>query len=90
MSTGQDARLADVSIPAATAEVEEAPAPSPGPPSAPTSERVAQAVCEWLSGMPTGVVIALMWVTGAALIGSCALVVYAGAWVLLQLVAGSG
>jgi hypothetical protein len=89
MSTGHDARLADVTIPAATAEVGEAPAPSPGTSSAPTSERVAQAVCEWLSEMPTGVVFALLWVTGAALMGSCALAVYVGVWVLLRLVAGS-
>jgi hypothetical protein len=89
MSTGHDTRLADVTIPAAMAEVEEASAPSPGTSSAPTSERVAQAICEWLLEMPTGAVIAFMWVTGAALIGSCALVVYVGVWVLLQLVAGS-
>jgi hypothetical protein len=89
MSTGYDARLADLTIPAATAEGEEAPAASPGTSSAPTSERVAQAVCEWLSEMSTGVVIALMWVTGTALIGSCALVVYVGVWVLLRLVSGS-
>jgi hypothetical protein len=75
MSTGHDTRLADVTIPAATAEVEEAPTTSPGTSCAPTSERVAQAICEWLWEMPTGAVIALMWVTGAALIGSCALVV---------------
>jgi hypothetical protein len=90
MSTGHDVRLADVTIAAATAEVEEAPAGSPGTSSAPTSERVAQLVCEWLSKMPTGAVIALMWVTGAALMGSCALVVCAAGWVLLRLVAGSG
>jgi hypothetical protein len=90
MSTGQDARLADVRIPAPTVGIEEAPAPPPGTSSAPTSERAAQAVCVWLSGMPTGVVTALMWVTGAALIGSCALVVYAEVWVLLRLVGGSG
>jgi hypothetical protein len=90
MSTGHDARLADVTIPAAMAEAEEAPAPSPGTSSAPTSERVAQAVCEWLSEMPTSVVLALMWVTGTALIGSCALVVYVGVWVVLRLIAGPG
>jgi hypothetical protein len=39
--------------------------------------------------MPTGVVFALLWVTGAALMGSCALAVYVGVWVLLRLVAGS-
>jgi hypothetical protein len=90
MSTGHDARLADASIPATTSGVEEAPAGSSGTSSAPTSERVAQAVCERLSKMPTGVVFALMWVTGTALIGSCTLVVYVGGWVLLRLVAGSG
>jgi hypothetical protein len=89
MSTGHDTRLADVTIPAATAEVEEARGPSPGTSSVPTSERVAQAICERLLEMPTGAVIGLMWVTGAALIGSCALVVYVGVWVLLRLVAGS-
>jgi hypothetical protein len=90
MSNGHDARLADVSIPAATAGAEEAPAASPETSSAPNSERLVQAVCERLSEMPTGVVFALMWVTGAALIGLCALVVYAEVSVLLRLVAGSG
>jgi len=91
MSTGHDARLADASVPVVdTAGVEEASTGSPGTPTARASERVAQAVCQWLSEMPTGAVFALMWVTGAALIGSCALVVYVGGWVLLRLVAGSG
>jgi len=39
--------------------------------------------------MPMGMAMALMWVTGAALLGSCALVVYAVGSVLLGLVAGS-
>jgi hypothetical protein len=55
MTTGYDARQAEVNIPPPTAEVEEASAGSPETSSAPTSERVAQTVCEWLSEMPTGV-----------------------------------
>ena len=87
-TTAHDARTADTNVSAATAAVGEARAGSPGT-SAPTSERIAARACEWLLGMPMGMAMALMWVTGAALLGSCALVVYAVGSVLLGLVAGS-
>lgn len=88
MTTAHDARTADTNVSAATAAVEEARAGSPGT-SVPTSERIATRACEWLLGMPMGVAIALLWVTGAALLGSCALAVYVVGSVLLGLVAGS-
>jgi hypothetical protein len=89
MTSTYDARTADTNASAATAaRVEEAPAGSPATP-APTSGRITVWACEWLLGMPMGVATALMWLTGAALLGSCVLVVYAVGSVLVGLVAGS-
>ena len=40
-------------------------------------------------GLPPAFVLAVMWVAGAALLGSIALALYWTGWVLVQLVAGS-
>jgi hypothetical protein len=88
-NTVHDARTADTNLSGATAAgIQEAPAVGSAGSSAPTSERIAAGICEWLLGLPMGVAPALLWVTGAALLGSCALVVYAVGWGLVGLVAG--
>jgi len=40
-------------------------------------------------GLPPAFVLLVMWVAGAALLGSIALVLYATGWALVQLAAGS-
>ena len=72
---------------AATAGAERADRASPRP-SAPASERSARAYERFLE-MPVSVVLALMWVAGAAILCSCVLVLYVVGSVLLQAVAGS-
>lgn len=57
---------------AATVGVKEAPVVSPTP-STPTAGPMARAYERFLK-MPVGVVLALLWLAGAALLGSCALV----------------
>ena len=57
---------------AATVGVKEAPVVSPTP-STPTPGPMARAYERFLK-MPVGVVLALLWLAGAALLGSCALV----------------
>ena len=45
-------------------------------------------VYEWFLELPVPVVLAVMWLAGAALVGLCGLVLYYF-WLLLQAVAGS-
>ena len=52
-------------------------------PSTPTPGPMARAYERFLK-MPVGVVLALLWLAGAALLGSCALVLYAVVSVLLH------
>jgi hypothetical protein len=83
--TSYDAQAAAMDDRAATAGVDEAPVGSPGT-SIPTSGRIAHAYERFLK-MPVGVVLALVWLAGAAFLGSCALVVYAVGSVLLRSIA---
>jgi hypothetical protein len=39
--------------------------------------------------LPVALVLAVMWLAGAALLGSTALVLYSAAWAMLRLVVGS-
>ena len=55
---------------------------------APTTGRMVRAY-EGFLGLPVWVVLAAMWVAGAMLLGSCALVVYVVGSVLLRAVVGS-
>jgi hypothetical protein len=50
--------------------------------SIPTSGRIAHAYKQFLE-MPVGVVLVLVWLAGAAFLGSCALMLYAVVSVLL-------
>ena len=85
--TGYDARAATMDVSAAPGGVEGTPVGSPATP-APISERMARAY-EGFLGMPVGVVLALMWVAGAALLGSCALVLYIVGTVLVPWMVGA-
>ena len=40
-------------------------------------------------GLPVAVVLAVMWLAGAALLGLVALALYSAGWALVQAVAGS-
>jgi hypothetical protein len=83
--TSYNAQAAAMDNRAATAGVEEAPVGSAGTP-IPTSGRMAHAYARFLE-MPVGVVLALVWLAGAAFLGSCALVLYTVGSVLLRSIA---
>jgi hypothetical protein len=80
--TGYNAQATAIDDRAATVGVKEAYVVLPTP-STPTQGPMARAYERFLE-MPVGVVLALLWLAGAALLGSCALVLYAVGSVLLQ------
>jgi hypothetical protein len=59
-----------------------------GSTAAPAARKLARAY-EGFLGLPVWVVLAAMWVAGAMLLGSCAVVVYVVGSVLLRAVVGS-
>ncbi len=56
---------------------------------APTPKRMVVRGYEGFLGLPVGVVLAATWVAGAALIGSCVLVMYMVGSLVLQALVGS-
>jgi hypothetical protein len=63
---------------------------------APTKRRTTASVSvgmrlayEWFLELPVPVVLVVMWVSGVALLGACALLAYAGISALVQMVAGA-
>ena len=91
-ATTQDARAAHTTnafAPTARAEVSVA-GPSNAPANAPANapKRLARAYEGFLE-MPVLVVLAVMWVAGAALLSSCALVLYVAGSLLVRAIAGS-
>ena len=87
-ATTQDARAAHTTnafAPTARAEGSVA-GPSNAPANAP--KRLARAYEGFLE-MPVLVVLAVMWVAGAALLSSCALVLYVAGSLLVRAIAGS-
>ena len=87
MSTSFDTPAADINVCAATAGVEKASVGSPGP-TIPISGPIAQAYQRFL-GMPVLVFLAVMWVAGAALLGSLALALYMAGSFLVPVIAGA-
>jgi hypothetical protein len=83
--TSYNAQASGMDDRAVMAEVEGAPVGSSGTPMT-TSGRIAYAY-EQLLEMPVGVVLALVWLAGAAFLGSCAPVLYAVGSVLLRSIA---
>jgi hypothetical protein len=83
MSTSYDAQAADINVSAAKAGVEGSPRTS-----TPFSRRIARAYERFL-GMPVLVVLAVMWVAGAVLLGSCALALYMVGSLLVRVIAGA-
>jgi hypothetical protein len=55
---------------------------------APVSTRKGLAY-EWFLELPVAVVLLVMWMTGTALLGACALLMYAGISALVGIVAGT-
>ena len=83
--TSYNARAAGIDDHPATAGVEGTPVGSSGA-SIPTSGRIAHAYEQFLE-MPVGAVLALVWLAGAAFLGSCALMLFAVGSVLLRSIA---
>jgi hypothetical protein len=81
------ARAADTNVFASTAQAEGIAAGSSGTAS-PTPKRLARAYERFL-GMPVLVVLGVMWVTGAVLLGSCALALYIVGSLLVRAMVGS-
>ena len=86
MTTSFDTAAADINVSAATAGVEKTSVGSPGTTTT-ISGPIAQAYERFL-GMPALVVLAVMWVAGAALLGSCALALYTVGSLLVPMIAG--
>jgi hypothetical protein len=86
-TTSHQAQAADIDVFAPTAQAEGIAAGSSSV-AAPTPKRMARAF-EGLLALPTWLVLAAMWVAGAALMGSLALVVYEVGSVVLGAVVGS-
>ncbi len=80
--TSYNARAAAIDERAATVGIEQAHVVSPTAP-APTSRLGVRAYERFLK-MPMSVVLALLWLVGAASLGSCALVLYAVGSMLLR------
>lgn len=87
MTTSFDTSAADMNVSAATAGVERPSVGSPGT-TTPVSGPIARAYERFL-GMPVLVFLAVMWVAGAALLGSCALVLYTVGSHLVPVIAGA-
>jgi hypothetical protein len=87
MSTSFDTPAADINVSAATAGVEKASVGAPGS-TLPISGPIAEAYRRFL-GMPVLVFLAVMWVAGAALLGSLALAVYMAGSFLVPVIAGA-
>lgn len=83
--TSYDVQTAAMGDRAATEEAPSALVGSLGTPN-PAWERIAH-VYERFLEMPVGVVLTLVWLAGAAFLGSCALVLYAVGSVLLRSIA---
>jgi hypothetical protein len=86
-STSYEAQAADINVFKSTAQAERIAVGSSST-VAPAPKLMARAY-EGFLGLPVLVVLAVMWVAGAALLGSCALVVYMVGSVLLRTVVGS-
>jgi len=82
-----DAPAADKNVSAAKAGVKEAPVGSPRTSTA-RSERLDRALKRFLE-LPHLVVLALLWMAGATLIGSCALALYMVGSLLVRVLAGA-
>ncbi len=90
-TTSYEARAVQTNVLASTAQAEEIAEGSTAGASriaAPTPRRMARAYEGFLE-LPVWVFLATMWVAGATLLGSCALVVYMVGSVLLRAVVGS-
>jgi hypothetical protein len=87
MSTSFDAQAADVNVSAAKAGVQKAPVGAPRT-STPISGPIARAYERFLE-MPVLVVLAVLWVAGAALLGSLALALYMAGSLLVRVIAGA-
>ena len=85
MTITNDSQSASVKVSAGTPLVEATP-PVQQETSAPLSMGIGRAYERFLE-MPGAFVLAALWVAGAALLGSCALVLYIAASVLVQTVA---
>ena len=85
-TTSYEARAVHTNVLAPTAQAEGI---AEGSTAAPTPRRMTRAYEEGLLGLPVWVVLAAMWVAGATLLGSGALVVYMVCSVLLRAVVGS-
>ena len=85
MAITNNSQPASVKVSAGTPLVEATPVQQET--SAPLSMRIGRAYERFLE-MPGAFVLAALWVAGAALLGSCALVLYIAASVLVQTVAG--
>ncbi len=88
-SISHEARAADMNVLAPTAA--QASGIAAGSPSiaAPTPKRMVLRGYEGFLGLPVWVVLALMWVAGAALLGSCALVTYVVGSLVVQALVGA-
>jgi hypothetical protein len=60
----------------------------PGTTAAPVSTRKGLAY-EWFLELPVAVVLLVMWMAGTALLGACALLMYAGISAVVGMVAGT-
>jgi hypothetical protein len=86
-TTRYEAQAELTNVFASTAEAEGIAAGSSST-AAPTPKRMARAYKGFL-GLPVWVVLAAMWVAGAAHLGSCALVVYMVGSLLVRMIAGA-
>ncbi len=86
-TTSHEARAVHKNVFASTAEAVGSAAGSSST-SAPTPKRMDRAY-ERFVGLPVWAILAVLWVAGAALLGSCALALYMVGSVLLRAVVGS-
>ena len=87
-SLSYEVRAADINVSASTTQAAGIAAVPPGI-GAPTPKRMVARGYERFLGLPVWVVLAAMWVTGAALLGSSVLVLYMVGSLLLQALVGS-
>jgi hypothetical protein len=64
------------------------PRTKPSTTAAPVSTRIGLAY-EWFLELPVAIVLWVMWMAGTALLGACALLMYAGISALVGIVAGT-
>jgi hypothetical protein len=64
------------------------PTTMPSTTAAPVSTRIGLAY-EWFLELPVALVLLVMWMAGTALLGACALLMYAGISALVGMVAGT-